>query len=398
MVTKQDYYATLEVAREASKADIHKAYRKLAKRYHPDINKEPDAEARFKEITEAYEVLSDDDRRAAYDRFGHAGVNGGMGSGSPFGGSPFGGASPFEDLFESFFGGAGVGRRQGPPRGADLQATIAIDFEEAIFGAERELNVSRYQTCKTCNGSRAEPGTQPSTCLVCGGSGQVRRVQNTILGQFMTAAPCERCGGEGVIVTNPCKTCHGEGRVRTTSHLTVTVPAGIEDDATLRLTGQGEAGPRGGAPGHLYVRVRVRPHKQFARQGRQIHFEQPLNVAQAALGDEIDVPTVDGPVALKIPAGTQTGQNFRLRGHGAPDVRGGERGDQVVTVRVQTPTRLNGEQRELFERLAASFGHPLPADGHERRARQDPKPDREKEKDKGFFERVKEAIIGDDDE
>ncbi len=393
MVTKQDYYATLEVDRRASSAEIKKAYLKLARKYHPDVNKEPEAEARFKEISEAYEVLSDEDRRAAYDRFGHAAVNNGAGGGpfggfGGFGGSPFGGASPFEDLFESFFGG---GRQQGPPRGADLQSTITIDFEEAIFGAERELNVTRLQTCKVCNGNRSEPGTQPSTCLVCNGTGQVRRVQNTILGQMVTAAPCERCRGEGVIITNPCKGCSGQGRVRTTSQLTVTVPAGIEDGQTLRLTGQGEASPRGGQPGHLYVNVRVRPSKRFTRQGRQIHVEQALDVAQAALGDEIEVPTVDGPVALKVPAGAQTGQTFRLRGHGAPDVRSGERGDQVVTVRVQTPTQLTSEQRELFERLAATFGRERHADGdgHEHGGRH--------KEDKGFFERVKDAFLGDDE-
>lgn len=270
--------------------------------------------------------------------------------------------------------------------------------------------MSRQQTCQTCNGSRSEPGSQPSTCLVCGGSGQVRRVQNTILGQFMTAAPCERCRGEGVIVTNPCKTCQGNGRVRVTSQLTVTVPPGIEDGATLRLSGQGEAGPRGGAPGHLYVNVRVRPHKRFVRQGRQILFEQPLDVAQAALGDEFDVPTVDGPVALKVPAGTQHGQTFRLRGHGAPDVRGGDRGDQVVTVKVQTPTRLTGEQRALFEQLAETFGHQRHQRREQARERDgEAARDREREDgaredghherhEKGFFERVKEAIIGHDDE
>lgn len=384
MVTKQDYYTTLEVERGASKAEIKKAYLRLARRYHPDVNKEPDAEARFKEITEAYEVLSDDDRRAAYDRFGHAGMNGmgGMG-GSPFG-SPFGAGSPFEDILETFFG---TGRRAGPPRGADLQTSLTIDFEEAVFGAERELNVTRLQTCKTCNGSRSEPGTQPSPCLACGGTGQVRHVQNTILGQFMTTGPCERCGGEGVIITHPCHTCHGEGRVRQTSSLTVTIPAGVEDNATLRLSGQGEAGPHGGQPGNLYVRVRVRQHKQFVRQGRQILYEQPLNIVQAVLGDELQVPTVDGSVALKVPAGTQSGQTFRLRGHGAPDVQGRDRGDELVTVRVQIPTHLTDEQRALFEDLAATFDHRPGEHGD----------DRQERGEKGFFGRVRDAIIGSDE-
>lgn len=406
MVTKQDYYATLEVERTTNKADIKKAYLRLARKYHPDVNKEASAEARFKEVKEAYEVLSDDDKRAAYDRYGHAAFDGSAGmGGSPFGGSPFGagGGSPFEDLFESFFGGGGGGRQSGPPRGADLQTQIALDFEEAIFGAEREMNVTRMQTCGTCNGSRAEPGTQPSTCLVCGGAGQVRRVQNTILGQFMTAAPCERCRGEGVIISSPCHTCNGEGRVRQTSNLTVTVPAGIEDDATLRLSGQGEAGPRGGGPGNLYVRIRVRPRKGFTRQGKQIHVEQTLDVAQAALGDEIEVATVDGPARLKIPAGAQTGQTFRLRGHGAPSVGGGDRGDQIVTVRVQIPTKLTGEQRALFEQLGASFGRKERAAGAVDGKENGQAKDRDRDKDgerhgKGIFERVKEAIIGPDDE
>lgn len=408
MVTKQDYYAVLEVERTTGKAEIKKAYLRLARKYHPDVNKETGAEGRFKEIKEAYEVLSDDDKRAAYDRYGHAAFDGSAGmGGSPFGGSPFGGGgtgSPFEDLFESFFGGGG-GRQSGPPRGADLQTQIAIDFEESIFGAERELNVARMQTCPTCNGSRSEPGTQPVTCVVCAGTGQVRRVQNTILGQFMTAAPCERCHGEGVIIASPCHTCNGEGRVRQTSNLTITVPGGIEDDATLRLTGQGEAGPRGGAPGSLYVRIRVRPRKGFTRQGKQIHTEQALDVAQAALGDEIEVTTVDGPAKLKIPAGAQTGQNFRLRGHGAPDVRGGDRGDQIVTVRVQIPTKLSGEQRALFEQLAASFGRkekdraaatPESKENHDAKDGHSPK-DGDKH-GKGILGRMKEAFIGPDDE
>jgi molecular chaperone DnaJ len=395
MATKQDYYSVLEVDRAASKADIKKAYLKLARKYHPDVNKDPGAEERFKEAKEAFEVLSDDDKRVAYDRYGHAAVNGnggGAGGFGGFGGSPFGGGSPFEDLFDSFFGG---GRQQGPPRGADLQTQVSIDFEEAIFGAQREINVTRLQTCPTCNGSRAEPGTQPVTCVACAGSGQVRRVQNTILGQFVTASPCERCRGEGVVIPSPCKNCGGEGRVRQTSQLKVTIPAGIEDDATLRLSGQGESGPHGGGAGHLYVRVRVRAKKGFQRQGKQIHVEQVLDVAQAALGDEIDVPTVDGPAKLKIPAGTQTGQTFRLRGHGAPDARinGGDRGDQVVTVRVQTPTRLTDEQRQIFEQLAATF---------ERKGRavstENGQHGKDQRNDKGFFGRVKEAFIGPDDD
>lgn len=396
MVTKQDYYTSLEVERTASKADIKKSYLRLARKFHPDVNKETGAEARFKEVKEAYEVLSDDDKRAVYDRHGHAAFDGSGGAGG-FGGSPFGaGGSPFEDIFESFFGGGG--RQSGPPRGADLQTQIAIDFEEAIFGATRELNVTRMQTCQTCNGSRAEPGTQPVTCLACGGSGQVRRVQNTILGQFMTSAPCDRCRGEGVVIPNPCKGCGGEGRVRQNSTLTVTVPAGIEDDATLRLTGQGESGPRGGQPGNLYVGIRVRPRKGFSRQGKQVHTEQALDVAQAALGDEIEVATVDGPAKLKIPAGAQTGQTFRLRGHGAPDLRGGERGDQIVTVRVQIPTKLNGEQRALFEQLAASFGHRSRATATTADGRDNGQAKGEDRHGKGIFERMKEAIIGPDDE
>lgn len=374
MVTKQDYYEALGIGRDAGKAEIKKAYLKLARQHHPDINKDPGAESRFKEITEAYEVLSDDERRAAYDRFGHAAANGGFG-----GGSPFGAGSPFDDIFDSFFGG---GRQQGPPRGADLQTSVTIDFTESIFGVERELSITRLQTCKSCSGTRSEPGTKPIECLVCGGSGQVRRVQNTILGQFMTTTPCDRCGGEGTIVTNPCKNCRGEGRVRQTSSLTVTIPAGIEDGATLRLTGQGEAAPGGGVSGHLYVRVRVRPHKEFTRQGRNILFEQPLNIFSATLGEEFEVPTVDGPVTLKVPPGTQHGQAFRLRGHGAPDVRGGERGDQVVTIKVQVPTQLTEEQRQLVEQLAETFGS-VRAQGYERQNR-------------GIFSRVKDAIIGED--
>jgi molecular chaperone DnaJ len=371
MATKQDYYSVLEVERGASKADIKKAYLKLARKYHPDVNKEAGAEARFKEVKEAYEILHDDDKRAAYDRFGHAAVNGNGGPGG-FGGSPFGAGSPFEDLFDSFFGG---GRQQGPPRGADLQTQVSIDFEEAIFGAQREINVTRLQTCPTCNGSRAEPGTQPVTCVACAGAGQVRRVQNTILGQFVTASPCERCRGEGVVIPSPCKNCNGEGRVRQTNQLNVTIPPGIEDDATLRLSGQGEASPAGGQPGNLYVKVRVAPHPLFSRQGKTIHSEIAVTFPQAALGQELEIDTIDGPVAFKLPAGTQSGQQFRLRGKGVPDMRGGDRGDQIVTVRVITPRDLSPEQRDLLERLAESLGDEVPSGAQ-----------------KGLFDRIKDVL------
>ena len=353
MADKRDYYEVLGISRTASNDEIRKAYRKLARQYHPDVNREDGAEDRFKEINEAFEVLGDEQRRASYDRFGHAAS--GMG-GDPFGFG--GGASPFTDIFESFFGGAtSTGRRRAAPtRGTDLQVTLDITFEEAIFGAEKEVELTRLETCEACHGTRMRDGATPPRCSTCGGSGEVRRVQQTILGQLMTASPCTACNGTGVTITDPCPNCRGRGRVTRARTISVSVPAGIDENATLRLTGQGEASSEGGPAGNLYVKIRVLPHPVFSRSGKTIHSEIGVNVAQAALGDELEIDTIDGPVEFKLPAGTQSAQQFRLRGRGAPDLRGGERGDQIVTVHVETPRSLTGEQRELLQALAGTFG------------------------------------------
>lgn len=376
MAEKRDYYEVLGVSRTATDSEIKRAYRGMARKYHPDINKDPGAEDRFKEVNEAYEVLSDVDRRAAYDRFGHAGANG-MGGGDPFG---FGGAgSPFGDLFETFFGGmggAGGARRQTVQRGADIQVSVNLSFEEAIFGTEKDVEIDRLETCEACHGTRMKDGQTAPSCPTCGGTGEVRRVQQTILGQFMTSGPCPTCHGEGVQVTDPCEVCKGKGRVRNYRTLTVTIPAGIDDNATLRLTGQGEDAPGQGPSGDLYVKVRVQNHKFFERRNKTIHNTVGINVAQAALGDEIEIDTLEGPVVFKIPAGTQSGQQFRLRDKGVPDIRGGERGDQIVTVNVLIPKKLTGEQEELFEKLSASLGKEVT----------------HQPKGKGFFDRVKDAM------
>jgi molecular chaperone DnaJ len=374
MDTKRDYYEILGVPRNASDQEIKRAYRTLARKYHPDVNKDSDAEDRFKELNEAQEVLTNADRRAAYDRFGHAGVNGG-GGGDPFG---FGG-SPFTDIFETFFGGAQTGasrRSAAPPRGQDIQVTVTLDFEEAIFGTDKDVEVDRLETCEACNGTRMEGGKTPPTCTTCNGSGEVRRVQQTILGQFMTSGPCATCHGEGVMITEPCSVCRGRGRTRSYRTIEVTIPAGVDDNATLRLTGQGEDGPANGIPGNLYVKVRVQPHTYFERHGKAILSQVGVNIAQAALGDEIEIDTVDGPVVFRIPAGTQSGQQFRLKGKGVPDIRGGERGDQLVTIQVVVPKKLSDDQRELFEQLAASLGKEVTQQPHSR----------------SFFDRVKDAF------
>lgn len=377
MAEKRDFYEVLEISRSATEAEIKKSYRSLALRYHPDRNRESGAEDTFKEINEAYEVLSNAERRAAYDRYGHAATNGAGGGGDPFG---FGG-SPFGDIFDSFFGGGGgqtssSRRRSTQLRGNDIQISVELSFEEAVFGAEKSVEVDRLETCTTCNGTRMKDGQTPPSCSQCNGTGEVRRVQQTILGQFMTAGPCPTCQGEGVTITEPCEACRGRGRLQKYRTISVTIPAGVDDNATLRLSGQGEDGPANGPAGNLYVKIRVQPHKYFERHGKAIHSQVGINVAQAALGDEVEIDTIDGAVVFRIPAGTQSGQQFRLRGKGVPELRGSDRGDQIVTMHVVVPKKLNDDQRELFEQLAESLGKEVTQQPNNR----------------GFFDRVKDAL------
>lgn len=379
MAGKRDYYDVLEITRSAGAEEIRRAFRRLARQYHPDLNASEEAEERFKEINEAYEVLSDDHRRASYDRFGHAaaGFPGGFaGNADPFG---FGNAagSPFADIFETFFGGAGTARRpRTASRGADIQVGLTIAFEEAIFGAEKDVAVTRLEVCESCDGSRMRGGQKSPICSVCNGIGQVRRAQQTILGQFMTTMPCSACGGEGVSITDPCPDCRGRGRVAQFRTITISVPAGIDDNSSLRLTGQGEASADGGLTGNAYVRINVAPHPLFTRRDRHILSQVRVNVAQATLGDELEIETIDGAVAFRLPEATQSGQQFRLKGRGAPTVGSSDRGDQIVTVQVVTPKKLTTEQRELFEQLASSL---------------DPETPRV-EGEKTFFSRVKDAL------
>lgn len=387
--TKRDYYEILGVARSSTTDEIKKAFRQKARQLHPDVNKEADAEARFKEVTEAYEVLIDTDKRAAYDRFGHDAVSSGMGG---MGADPFAGFGGFSDIFETFFtaaagggmGGMGTqtrGRRQ--QRGAHLAYRLTIEFEEAIFGTEKEIEIPRLATCARCEGSGAEPGTTTETCPNCGGRGEIRRAQQSIFGQFVSVVPCERCGGEGRVVATPCTECKGEGRVQEKRKLVVKIPAGIDDGSQIRLSAEGEAGPRGAPPGDLYIEVNVRSHKLFKRDDNQILLELNLNVAQAALGTDLQVPTVDGEMAtLKVPAGTQHGKEFRVKGYGVPYLRGSGRGDMLVRTNVQVPTNLNDEQKRLLKELAHTFGEgPTPAGS-------------EGQQEKGFFGKIRDALNG----
>jgi len=356
MSTKRDYYEVLGVGRSASRDEIKKAYRGLARQYHPDVNKSPDAEARFKEINEAHEVLSDQEKRATYDRFGHSGVQGRWGDGGAprYGDFGFGG---FGDIFGDLFGfGPRTRARRGPHRGADLRYDLTISFGEAVFGCEKELEIPRYETCPRCHGSGAEPGTSPIRCPQCNGTGEVRQTQQSILGSFINVTTCPRCRGEGEIVNTPCSECRGQKRVRVTRTISVKVPAGVDNGTQIRLAGEGEPGTRGGSTGNLYVVLSVKPHRYFRRQDNNIILELAINVAQAALGDEVMVPTLEGEEKLAISAGTQTGKVFRLRGQGVPYLRRNGRGDQLVIVQVAVPTDLSDEQKELFKDLGKTLG------------------------------------------
>jgi len=349
-MSKRDYYEVLGVSKGADDAEIKKAYRRVAMKFHPDRNPDdPDADAKFKEATEAYDVLTDREKRAAYDQFGHAGVDSGMGGGGGFSGANF--SDIFGDVFGDIFGG-GRGRG-GPQRGADLRYTLDISLEDAVRGTSVEIRVPSLSTCDTCDGSGARPGSAPTTCGTCGGAGQVRMQQ----GFFQVQQTCPNCRGRGKSIDDPCATCRGQGRVEKSKTLSVKVPPGVDTGDRIRLSGEGEAGPDGGPSGDLYVQIAVRQHPIFERDGKNLYCEVPINFADAALGGEMEVPTLDGRVNLKIPPETQTGKLFRLRGKGVQPVRGGSVGDLLCRAVVETPVKLTRKQKELLEEFRDTLGN-----------------------------------------
>jgi len=373
-MSNRDYYEILGVPRGASNDDIKAAFRKLARQYHPDVNKSSDAEEKFKEINEAYGVLSDPDKRARYDRYGRAGLG-------DLGGMPDFATMDFNDIFEEILGGFGfsTGRRarRSPRRGRDLQMTVSLTFEEAVFGVEKEIEFQREETCSTCGGSGAEPGTSPTRCATCGGQGEVRQIRQTFLGQMMQTATCPTCNGRGEVISSPCHTCRGSGLERKTVRKKVQIPAGVDAGTQIRLAGEGGPGVYGGPNGSLYLVLDVQAHPFFKRRENDILLNLDINVAQAALGAEVEVPTLDGSEKLRIPAGTQPGKIFTLKGKGVPHLRGnGRRGDQLILVNVEIPDKLTREQRELFEKLAESLGSTV------------------KPKEKGFLDWLNEALGG----
>ncbi|HET7649425.1 MAG TPA: molecular chaperone DnaJ [Gammaproteobacteria bacterium] len=380
-MAQRDYYEVLGVKKDADEAEIKKAYRRLAMKYHPDRNPDnKDAEHHFKEAKEAYEVLSDSDKRAAYDRFGHAGVQGGAhaGPGGFGGGAADAFSEIFGDMFGDIFGGGGRrgGRGQRVYRGADLRYDLVLDLEQAVFGDTVTIQVPTLVRCDVCEGSGAKQGSKPSTCPTCGGQGQVRMQQ----GFFSIQQTCPRCHGNGTVIADPCNTCHGQGRIEERKTLSVKVPAGVDNGDRIRLAGEGEAGPQGGPPGDLYVEINVRPHPIFQRDGADLACDIPLPFATAVLGGEIDVPTLNGRVTLKIPAETQTGKVFRLRGKGVKPVRGGATGDLLCRIEIETPVNLTREQKDLLKQLDASL--------REHATRHSPREGSWLEGVKRFFERV----------
>ena len=352
-MAKRDYYEVLGVARNASADDLKSAFRSLARQYHPDVSNDPDAEEKFKEINEAYAVLSDTEKRAAYDRYGHAGVN--------TQGMPDFTNIDLSDILEGIFGFGGFGgmggrrSRNAPRRGADLSSRIRLTFEEAAFGVEKEVQITRDETCQTCQGTGAKPGTSPKNCPNCNGQGEVRQVHQTLLGSMVQVVTCPRCNGRGEVIETPCPTCNGRGLERKTISKMVTIPAGVASGVQIRLAGEGQPGINGGPQGNFYLEVEVEPHDYFRRKGDDILLDLDINVAQAVLGDEILVPTLNGDVQLRIPPGTQPGKIFRLRDRGIPHLRSSGRGDELVTVSVQIPSRLTEDQRTLFEKLAETM-------------------------------------------
>jgi molecular chaperone DnaJ len=380
MPDRRDYYDVLGVTRESSEKDIKSAYRKLAMKYHPDQSKESDAEERFKEISEAYAVLSDPDKRRQYDQFGHAGIDSTYTQEDLFRGVNFedllrGFGFGSESIFDLFFGGA---RRRGPVPGRDLRYELELTLEQAASGLETTIDVPRMEVCTTCNGSGAKPGTSPAKCGNCGSSGQVTRTQSTPFGRIMTSTTCPKCGGRGEIITAPCQDCSGSGRVRRTRKITVKVPPGVDDGQHLRLRGQGEASASGGPAGDLYVFINILPHPQFQRVESDLLLEVPLSFTQAALGTEIVVPTLNGRANVKVPAGTQSGTVFRLRGKGMPRLHGIGSGDLHIRVSLKVPSALTDRQREILESLAVEFGEDRHADN--------------KEKDKSLIDKIVDEV------
>lgn len=359
---KRDYYEVLGVSKNATEDEIKKAYRVLAKKYHPDMNPgDKEAEAKFKEANEAYAVLSDSEKRAKYDQFGHAAFDPSAAGGSGFGGfGGFGGADfDFGDIFSSFFGGGGSSRssRNSPIEGDDVMARITITFEEAVFGCKKEISFARVEACPDCNATGAAKGTKPETCSVCHGTGRVTVQQQTMLGYMQTQRACSSCRGTGKIITNPCKNCNGKGYIKVNKKLEVTIPAGIDSMQRIILRGQGSAGRNGGSAGDLIIEVRVKEHKLFTRERNNIFCEVPISFAEAALGAEIDIPTLDGkPEKYQIPEGTQTGTSFTLKGKGIPDINTKRKGDLIITVLVETPKNLTGEQKKLLTEFSKTLG------------------------------------------
>ncbi len=368
MAEKRDYYEILGLDRNASSEDIRNAYRRLAKKYHPDVSSEPESEDRFKEINEAYAILSDDERRSTYDRYGHAGLKG----------IPTDFDFNISDIFEQFFDFGAFGRRdhRAPRRGADLSIDLTLEFEEAAFGIEREITFSRMEVCSVCQGSGAESGTSPVRCTYCEGTGEIRQVRQTFLGSMVNVTTCPTCGGQGETIPHPCPNCHRRGFEKREVTKVVPIPGGVNEGTRIRLAGEGEPGIHGGHRGDLYVRIHVRPHRYFRRRKDDVLLDLEINVAQATLGADIEVPTLDGNEVVTIPSGTQPGKVLRLRGKGVPRLRRNGRGDQIVIVSIAIPRTLSAEQRELFESLADSLGTEV------------------NYRERGFIDRFKELLGG----
>jgi len=365
-MAKKDFYEVLGLQKGASDEEIKKAFRKLAIKYHPDKNQgHKEAEEKFKEINEAYQVLSDPEKKARYDQYGDADFGGGGGAGYGAEGFDFSDFGGFGDIFDSFFGGGGGGRRKkgGPARGADLEYTVTLTFEEAVAGVEKEISITRNETCESCGGTGAKEGTQPKTCDKCGGTGQINVQRNTPLGSFMSVNTCDKCGGKGTIISDPCQECKGTGKIRKNRKITIDIPAGVDTGNVIPMRGQGEHGTGGGPAGDLYVNIRVMPHKIFKRKGYDIFIDSHISFSKASLGVELKVPTIDGDVKYSVPAGTQPGTVFRLKAKGVPKVNGHGRGDQYVNIVVDIPKSVNAKQKDALLMYMEASGEISEEDG-----------------------------------